>query len=250
MSINPGAPNALRFAPRQPERWGQQILPSAVAVRPKNTEALVELRASAAALGQVCFSLHKMRKQLGTAIARRMMQRKGGFIYQSVAFSIDNFPLQAAEEIFPSRLVIHTDNSCTTWSAGSQTEVLEMVGSLLCESQYACVDAARALKTESQRVVRVISQILPGAEISWVSDSDMERLYVNFHYVLAEENGEVYPPKDKNRREMLIESENMTALRQALMSAIMKSTRRAIRWHRASCARWEGWTRQWRWRRC
>ena len=44
---------------------------------------------------------------------------------------------------------------------------------------------------------------------------------MNFTYVLAEENGEVHPPKDNTRREIARSEEHMTALRQALMSSLI-----------------------------
>ena len=138
---------------------------------------MVELHASAMELGQVCFPLHKMRKQLGTAIARRMCQRKGSLVYQSAAFSLDNFLLQAAQVIFPQQLETYSDKSITTWRASTQAEVKAMTASLLAESDYSCADAARALKTKSERVFRVIAQILPGMEVSLVLDSEMELGY-------------------------------------------------------------------------
>ena len=171
-------------------------------VRPKNTAKLVEFQESALELGLVCFPLHRMRKQLGTGMARRICQRRGLFVYQSVAFSLDNFPLQAAEQIFPAHLKTSNTPSVMTWKAETQQEVTELTGSLLEESDFFCVDGTRSLKTEAESVVRVIAIILPGLEISWVADKDMERLYVNFMYLIADEDGELHKPKDSNRIEV------------------------------------------------
>lgn len=190
----------------------------------KKERDLVELQNHAMELGFVCFPLHKYRKQLGTTMARRMCQRKGDFIYQSVAFSLDNFPLQAAEEIFPDHLVTHTTSNhlVKTWTASTYQELMQMTGTLLASSDFACVDTARALKTKSERVIRLITQIIPDLEVSWVSEKDMERLYVNFMYVVADCDGEVYPPKDNTRREILIEDSDMQKLRQVLLEAVIK----------------------------
>lgn len=196
---------------------------TAVEARPKSAAtSLVEFRQTAQQLGQVCFPLHKIRKQLAEAMAKRMCQRVGSFIYQSVAFSVDNFSLQAAEQIFPDHLVTFSNASTKTWRAVTQGQVKEMIGLLLEESTYACVESARALKTKSERVIRLMTQILPPLEVSWVESSDLERMYVNFQYVIVDQDAEVYPPKDGERREILIEAGDEQALRQHLMASVIK----------------------------
>ena len=216
--------HALRPKPRSPD-WFAPPAVTSEADCLKTTAAaelrqLAELHESARRLGQICFPLQNYRKQLAQSIARRMSQRLDDFIYQSAAFSLDNFPRQAAEEILPEYMLVQpTTPSVKTWRATTHSEVMAMVSPLIEMSDYFCAGGARALRTPSERVVRVVAMIVPNVEISWVASQGMERLYVNFQYVLADEDGEVHPPKDPNRREM--ELEEVTELRQNLLSAVI-----------------------------
>ena len=221
-AIITGAPKTLRLAPQPPSRWEAEMTAPLVAPAKKELPDLVELQNRALELGFVCFPLHKYRKQLGTMMARRMCQRRGEFIYQSAAFSLDNFPLSAAEHIFPDHLVTLTTTSVKTWKSSTFTELMQMTGTLLSTSEFACVGAARALKTESERVIRLIAQMLPDLEVSWVAEKDMERLYVNFMYVMGDHDGELYLPKTNQRVEIPMTDSAVQQVRQVLMEAVIK----------------------------
>lgn len=211
----------LRPEPRRAERFAPAPRKTTVVVRQTPAHALVELNESALLLGQVCFPLEKIRTQLGTAIARRLCQRLGSFIRQTAAFSLDNFPCLAAEQLLPGNTLDLTTPHVKTWKATNQAQVTEMIGSLLARSSYSCADATRALQTASERVIRVIATIIPSVEISWVDKNNTERLFVNFQYVLADEDGELHHPKDAEGVEIEMEDSDEVVLRQAMLSAVL-----------------------------
>ena len=52
-------------------------------------------------LGYAVMPMDKLRRELAQSIASRMVNRTGEFVYQSVAFSITNFPLTVLQTVFP-----------------------------------------------------------------------------------------------------------------------------------------------------
>ena len=69
-------------------------------------------------------------------------------------------------------------------------------------------------QSPSEPVVRVVATIIEGAEISHVKLArSVERLYVNFMYVLTDEAGLVHYPKDAARNEIAMNLAQITAIR-------------------------------------
>ena len=213
--------HALRQKPRSPDWYAPPaVITAADCLKTTAAVELAEIHESARRLGQICFPLQNYRKKLAQSLARRMSQRLGDFIYQSAAFSLETGQLSSPSS-GGDPAGVHagsTDNSLREDLEGNYThsKVMAMVSPLIGLSGYACAGGARALRTPSERVVRVVAMIVPDIEISWVASQGMERLYVNFQYVLADEDGEVHPPKDSDRREL--ELGEVTELRQNLRS--------------------------------
>ena len=180
------------------------------------------LRKELLELGLVSSRVEKLGKCLGTALARRLAQRRGGLISQTVAFSLDNFPVEAADQLLPPSMVTRDDARAKTWTATTQAEVTEMMNGLLSQqSEFCCAGASRALRTTSEKVVRVLATPMPEAEISWVDVKGVDKLYINFQYVLWDEDGELHPPKEE-KREVLLAPDLLTALRQQVMSDLLE----------------------------
>jgi hypothetical protein len=66
---------------------------------------------------------------------------------------------------------------------------------------------------------------MPEAEISWVDVKGVDKLCINFQYVLWDEDGELHPPKEE-KREVLLAPDLLTALRQQIMSDLLEFYRR------------------------
>ena len=188
----------------------------------KKMERVIELRQEALKLGQVCSPLERLNICLGTALARRLQQRVGNFIYQSIAFSSDNFPKAAADQILPPWLVTCDNSVVKTWKATTVAGVTAIFAPLLSQqSAYVCAGSSRALRTASEKVIRVVATPMPEVEVSWVEVSGMDRLYVNCQYVLWDEAGELHAPKDPDRAEIQIDPELETALRQQVLADLL-----------------------------
>ena len=132
---------------------------------PKKSREETQLIEMAHRLGYAVTPISKSRQELARAIASRMVNRKGDFVYQSAAFSITNFPLSALESIFPDNLLTNDPDAPKTWSLPSVGCVSTILGPLLQDIPM-CGGASRALKTASERA---------GVE-SWPRSTGFERL--------------------------------------------------------------------------
>ena len=183
----------------------------------------------ALSLGQICSPIERLAKGLGTGLARRLAQRVGGFIFQTVAFSLDNFSVDAATQLLPVRLVTCNNATVKTWTADTMDTVSEVFSSLLLmQSEYVCAGSSRALRTASEKVIRVVATPMPELIISWVDVKATDRLYINFQYVLFDEAGEMHPPKDDGRREIKLDSTLETSLRQQVLSDLDKMYKKGL----------------------
>ena len=72
-----------------------------------------------------------------------------------------------------------------------------------------------------RKVVRVLATPMPEVEISWVDVTGVDKLYINFQYVLWDGDGELHPPKEE-KREVLLAPELLTALRQQVILDLLK----------------------------
>ena len=95
---------------------------------PKKSREETQLIEMAHRLGYAVTPISKSRQELARAIASRMVNRKGDFVYQSAAVSITNFPLSALESIFPDDLLTNDPDAPKTWSLPS----VGCVSTILC----------------------------------------------------------------------------------------------------------------------
>jgi hypothetical protein len=189
----------------------------------KRAAQINELRERALSLGQVCSPIERLAKGLATGLARRLAQRVGEFIFQTVAFSLDNFTVDAATQLLPAWLVTCDNATVKTWVADTSDKVTEVFSPLLLmQSEYACGGSSRALRTASDKVIRVVATPMPDLVISWADVKETDRLYINFQYVLFDEAGELHPPKNGDKCEIELDGALETALRQQVFSDLSK----------------------------
>ncbi|KAL1525795.1 hypothetical protein AB1Y20_020635 [Prymnesium parvum] len=174
---------------------------SPVPIVKKQSPEIREFLAKADALGYSCTPITKLVKSLGTSIALRMTSRRGVNVYQTATYFIDNFPLSAIQKILA--WAPHTMVSRGAWTASTYSCMRQMVGDIIDEVRYDCAGLTRALRTPSEAVIRVVATLLPGMEITW-SGQEVDRIHVNFMFALADETGEIHPPKDAKRREVAL----------------------------------------------
>lgn len=176
----------------------------------------------AAKHGYVCQATDILIAELATSIGARMIQRLGANVYQMGAYSLPSFPKELAEKLFPEECVIFQDSTTTTWKLATPSQV-NCLGSLLNRSGYVCAGSTKAFRAQSQPVIRVVARLLQDIEISHVVLQDgRPRLYVNFPYVLATEDGEIHWPKDSKRREIAYSEEEEAELREELFADLLQ----------------------------
>ena len=176
---------------------------------------MIALQASALALGQVLTSIAKLRKSLAVAIASRMVPRNGKFLWQTATGCVENFPREAALQILPETMRSHTAQK-EDWAAKTMTEVAALIGPIIVKSTSYSAGATKALLTDSERVVRVVAIVMPTAKFWWRDRQGVDCLYMEFQYILADEDGELNKPKDGNKIEIALEPQLETAIREHL----------------------------------
>jgi hypothetical protein len=174
-----------------------------------------EMHAQAHKLGYFCRPASVYLQDLATRIAMHLKNRLGTMVYQTVGFSMENFPLELAYQTFAmASMQSSTSQGTTTWRIETMDQTNLVFGSIFEEFHEKCVGASKPLQSPSEPVVRVLATIISGAEISHVKLArGVERLYINFMYALTDEAGTMHFPKDAARNEIALNPAQITSLR-------------------------------------
>lgn len=155
-------------------------------------------------------------KEIGLSIATRLRGREGTNVYQTLVYTLTSIPRGAAEQIFPLSLVTENTAKTIKWEGTTYQELNMLLPPLLSHaSDFYCAGLTRGLKTESERVIRVLALPIPTVSFQHVmTPRDLDRLYAQAQYVLLDETGELHAPKDEKRREIAFSPELETAIRE------------------------------------
>ena len=185
-----------------------------------------QMMALAAETGYVCEPVTKFRHEFLTAVTSHLVHRVKMSVYQSPAFNIPMFSRTAALNMFGEANLTTNKEACLTWKMEDLGDLSTFFGQMLSETGKLCAGLTRALKTESENVSRVLATIIPMYEMSVVlMPRGVDRMFINFQYVLADEDGEVHWPKDNQRRELEFSPE----VEQAVRQKILADARRLVR---------------------
>ena len=176
-------------------------------------------------LGYVVSPLDKYAKEIGTALTTRLSRRTGDDVYQTLAFSLPSIPRSAVDRLLPPELVTTDTKHTKCWEAPTVPQVRRLLMDLMSASGCDCAGLTRALKTDSEAVIRVVAVPLPTVEIKHVS-SQRDRLHINMQYLLADETGELHWPKDENRIEIAASNDLTDALRTMIWDDLLEMSRR------------------------
>ena len=157
----------------------------------------------AESLGYCLEKTSYFKQEFASSIARRLINRRGNFIYQATDFSIPGFSCHAAASMFASALLMQPladlveEQQTVTWRATTSAQVRLMLGTLLTDLKGPTAGVSRGLRTASESCIRVIATLIPPLEVSWVRvASGLHRLYVSMIYVLSDDAGEMHFSKD------------------------------------------------------
>lgn len=168
-----------------------------------------------------CFPKDKLLAELGQAVVKRMVKRRGDLVYQMMAFNLPYFPRDMLEEVFPAESVIIESEKKISWELTTVDAIAQALTPLMKKSSYVCAGSTKAFRTRSERVIRVVAKLMPPLEVSHeVLTCGGERCYLNAMYLLATEEGELHYPKDNNRRELEIEPEMERRLRKEVLKDV------------------------------
>lgn len=147
---------------------------------------------------------------LSHSINMRLKTRGDNFQYQSAAYHIPNFPRSVAQTLFPPQCITEDTGKVQTWTIDSIQQIAETFDPILSKTDRMAAGCSRAIKLPAERVVRVLSTIISPMEVSWVKlEKGYEALYLNFNFVMVDQDGEVHAPKDVHRREMSLSGVDM-----------------------------------------
>ena len=140
----------------------------------------------AESLGYCLEKTSYFKQEFASSIARRLINRRGNFIYQATDLSIPGFSRHAAASMFAPALLMqpladHVEEQQTvTWRATTSVQVRLMLGTLLMDLKGPIAGVSRGLRTASESCIRVIATLISPLEVSWVRvASGLHRLYVN-----------------------------------------------------------------------
>ena len=183
----------------------------------KEETKILEMKALATSLGHACTPIEKLQRSLGSAIALRMVQRTGKFVWQTGKGSIENFPWEAALQILPARF----RGAGSTWSATTMTDIAALFGPLLASSTSYSAGASKGLKTASENVIRVVATAIPAPTLTWTVRNGVDHLMIELQYVLADEDGELNKPKDGNKLEIALTPALEAEIRVQILQDVM-----------------------------
>ena len=172
-------------------------------------------------LGYAFQPLVGIRRDFAQNLFSRMTNRLGKSIFQTITFSM-SMPRHAAEQIFVAQLLTLTSHKNLEWRANSMSDMSLLFGDLLDSLSFAAAGLTRACPPPSESQARVFSVLMPIVEISHsVLPFGAHRLYLNCQYVLFDNAATLHPPKDMQRREILISEELQTLLRQQVLQDVL-----------------------------
>lgn len=187
---------------------------------------LATLTKLARSLGYALTPLQKIKKEVGLAIATRMRRSVGTHVYQTVNMCLHSIPRQAIIQLLDAQYLTpsNTQRGTMTWKANTMADIVKMVSPFLCEaSTFCCAGASRVLMTKSEKVVRLVSMLIPSVEFTHTETTrGVDRLYVDFQYVVADHTGELHKPKDQNRNEVALARALENKIRKQLLSDLRK----------------------------
>ena len=193
-----------------------------IVVGPKYTIAQTQLLEMAKDMGFMLVTTDKMKAELFTSIAARMCSRKGEFVYQCSSFTLTNISLEFLRDLMPEEHKEIVCASCMKWQLLTAASVNNFLSPHLSEHAvgYTTAGSSRALKTANHPWIRVIATAYEMG-ITFYQCTGADKVMVNVSYALVDQHGEVHPPKDLHRREILLQPQTVTAIRQQAMRDVL-----------------------------
>ena len=185
---------------------------------------LAEVTRKAEELGYSLTPTIDYTRELAEQVVGRLVGRVGDAVYQSADFSLTNFPEHAARSFLPAEFISnppdqHGDK--VTWRFEDMPSLEQHISPLL-EQHPRVGGTSRALRKESENVIRVVAGLIPPLEISIVKGGGRTRLYLNMLYVIADDTGEIHYPKDSTRREISFADNLVNELRARLLRDVRR----------------------------
>ena len=97
-------------------------------------EKIAQMKTLAVECGFVCEPVTKYRHEFARAITARLAHRRGKDVYQSAAFSIPLFSMQAGVDLFGLANLTKNTDRCLAWHIDQLSELAAFMGSMLGET--------------------------------------------------------------------------------------------------------------------
>ena len=220
---NEAPPRQLRALVATPVPPVQALMPEIPAKERRLKEQLADMHSIALALNHTCTPLTQIVFAVGSSMASRMCTRGANFIYQLAADTVPLIPRTVVEQWMPAYTLETSTPAKAVWKSGTSSfEALRaMVGPLISKGGAYCTGITKGLKSDSERVIRVVATAIPQIEIVTTKRMGMEVLRYEFPYVLATESGELRFPKDGNKIEIAYEPHFEAVMREEILSDIV-----------------------------
>ena len=159
----------------------------------------------------------KQERQMVQEMVKHMAPRIGTSVYQIVSVSTPIICKTGLLKTFSATppTTVESNGNCM-WSLETYSAIRGGIAPLLNKfNDLRLWGLTKPLKKPSEMYSRVVATMMPPFEMYLTTGEAMDMMSANFSYALIDEDGEVHPPKDPDRREIQLTDSDMSQLRQS-----------------------------------
>ena len=184
---------------------------------PSYTTAVKEAKELLLMRGILSTHNFKQERQMVKEVIKHLAPRMGTFVYQIASFSTPIICKVGLLKTFSSTPPNTTDSSgVSSWTFPTYSAMRGGIAPLLNKfTDMRLWGLTKPLQKPSEKYSRVVATIMPPFEMYLTTGDAMDVMSANFQYALIDEDGEIAPPKDPERREIQMTDSEMSQLRQS-----------------------------------
>ena len=158
----------------------------------------------------------KQERQMVKEVLRHLAPRIGAGVYQIASVSTPIISKDGMLKTFSSTTPSQVDG-CYVWEMATYSAMRGGIAPLLNKfTDQRAWGLTKPLQKASEKYCRVVATIMPPFEMYLSTGPAMDVMSANFQYALIDEEGEIHPPKDTERREIKMADSETKALKQSV----------------------------------
>ena len=187
---------------------------------PEDPSYLALKEAKELLLSRGILSMHnfKQERQMVKEVLKHLAPRIGTFVYQIASFSTPIISKAGLLKTFSATPPSIEDSSgSSSWAFTTYSAMRGGLAPLLNKfTDLRLWGLTKPLQKPSEKYSRVVATIMPPFEMYLTTGDAMDVMSANYQYALIDEDGEIHPPKDTERREIVLTDSEMSLLRESV----------------------------------